>query len=189
MKYRDIRQPNYRHVGNYSPRKEAKEIVTGKALFLDAFSLPYMLYGRIKRRPYPHAKIVRMDASKAAEMEGVRAVITHKNMPQAWGLGLPVHRLLMEEKVYHVGDVVALIAADTLEIATEAVDLIEVEYEELEPVFSAEEALMEGAPQLYDRFPGNHVDNGIKYFQPDGPWWQIIKGNVEKGFEEEAFVA
>ncbi|MDR1020404.1 MAG: molybdopterin-dependent oxidoreductase, partial [Synergistaceae bacterium] len=189
MKYRDIRQPNYRHVGNYSPRKEAKEIVTGKALFLDDFSLPHMLYGRIKRSPYPHAKIVSVDTSMAQNLEGVRAVITHKNMPQAWGLGLPVHRLLMEEKVYHVGDVVALIAADTLETATEAVDLIEVEYEELEPVFSAEEAFMEGAPQLYDRFPGNHVDNGIKYFQPDGPWWQIIKGDVRKGFEEADYVA
>jgi CO/xanthine dehydrogenase Mo-binding subunit len=189
MKYRDIRQPNYRHVGKYTPRKEAKEIVTGKAIFLDDFSVPHMLYGKIKRSPYPHARIVSIDTEDALKLEGVRAVITHKNMPQAWGLGLPVHRLLMEEKVYHVGDVVALIAADTPEIACEAIDLIKVEYERLEPVFSAEEALKEGAPQLYDRFQGNHVDNGIKYFQPDGPWWQIIKGDVQKGFEEAAFVA
>lgn len=189
MNYRDIKQPNYRHVGKYTPRKEAKEIVTGKALFLDDFTVPHMLYGKIKRSPYPHAKIVSIDPSAAEALEGVRAVITHKNLPQPWGLGLPVHRLLMEAKVYHVGDVVALIAADTLEIAQAAVDLIKVEYEQLEPVYSAEEALKEGAPELYKRFPGNHVDNGIKYFQPDGPWWQIIKGDVKKGFEEAAYVA
>jgi CO/xanthine dehydrogenase Mo-binding subunit len=189
MNYRDIKQPNYRHVGKYTPRKEAKEIVTGKALFLDDFSVPHMLHGKIKRSPYPHAKILSIDASAAEALEGVRAVITHKNLPQPWGLGLPVHRLLMEDKVYHVGDVVALIAADTLEIAQAAIDLIKVEYEQLEPVYSAEEAFKENAPELYARFPGNHVDNGIKYFQPDGPWWQIIKGDVQKGFEEAAFVA
>jgi xanthine dehydrogenase molybdenum-binding subunit len=87
MKYRDIKQPNYRHVGKYSPRKEAREIVTGKAFFLDDFSLPHMLYGRTKRSPYPHAKIVKIDTSAAEAMEGVRAVITHKNAPFLAALG------------------------------------------------------------------------------------------------------
>lgn len=189
MRYRDIKQPNYRHIGKYAPRKEAKEIVTGKATFLDDFSVPHMLYGKIKRSPYPHAKIISLDASAAEALEGVRAVITYKNMPEPWGLGLPVHRKLLEDKVYHVGDLVALIAADAVEIAEEAVDLIKVEYEQLKPVYSAEEALKDGAPELYPRFKGNHVDNGIKYFQPDGPWWQIMKGDVNKGFAEAAYVA
>jgi CO/xanthine dehydrogenase Mo-binding subunit len=74
MKYRDIRQPNYRHVGKYSPRKEAKEIVTGKALFLDDFSLPHMLFGRTKRSSYPHAKIVKIDTSEVEALEGVAAL-------------------------------------------------------------------------------------------------------------------
>ena len=63
------------------------------------------------------------------------------------------------------------------------------EYEQLEAVYTAEDALKEGAVEIYSRFKGNHVDNGIKYFQPDGPWWQIIRGDVEKGFEEAAYVA
>lgn len=189
IKYRDIRQPNYRFVGKYEPRKEARDIVTGKATFLDDFSVPNMLYGRAKRSPYPHAKIVSIDTSKAEALEGVRAVITHKNMPEPWGLGLPVHRLLLEDKVFYVGDLVALIAADTQDIAEAAADLIDVEYEQLEPVFDAEDALKEGAPELYPRFKGNHVDNGIKYFQPDGPWWQIIRGDVKKGFEEAKYIA
>lgn len=150
MKYRDIKQPNYRHVGNYSPRKEAREIVTGKALFLDDSSLPHMLYGRTKRSPYPHAKIVKIDTSAAEALEGVHAVITHDNAPFLAALGWPVHRLVLESKAFHVGDQVALIAADTLEIADEAVDLIQVEYEQLPAVFTAADALKEGAPQLYE---------------------------------------
>ena len=110
--YRDIVQPNYRHIGKYMPRKEAKEIVTGKATFLDDFSLPDMIYGKIKRSPWPHADIVSIDTSKAEALEGVHCVVTHKNMPAKWGLGLPVQRLLMEPRVYHVGDLVALVAAD-----------------------------------------------------------------------------
>ena len=189
LEYRDIKQPNYRHVGKYTPRKDAKDIVTGKAIFLDDFSVPHMLYGKTKRSPYPHARILSIDTSRAEALPGVRAVITHKNMPEQWGLGLPVHRLLMEDKVYYVGDLVALIAADTVETAEEAIDLIDVEYEQLEAVYTAEDALKEGAVEIYSRFKGNHVDNGIKYFQPDGPWWQIIRGDVEKGFEEAAYVA
>lgn len=189
MKYRDIRQPNYRHVGKYSPRKEARELVTGKALFLDDFSLPHMLIGRTKRSPYPHARIVKIDTSEAEALEGVRAVITHKNTPFLAGLGWPVHRLVLEPKVFYVGDQVAIVAAETQEIADEAIDLIEVEYEQLPAVFTAADALKEGAPQLYERFPGNLVDPGCPYFQPDGPFWQVKKGDPDKAIAEADFVA
>ena len=114
MKYRDVVQPNYRHIGNYTPRREAKGIVTGKATFLDDFNVPGQLYGRTKRSPYSHAKIVSIDTSKAEALPGVRKVITYKNMPEPWGLGLPVHRMLLEDKVYYVGDLVALVAADSV---------------------------------------------------------------------------
>ena len=181
--------PEYRHIGKYSPRVEAKEIVTGKATFLDDFSVPHMLYGKTKRSPYPHAKILSIDTTKAEALKGVHAVVTYKNMPEPWGLGLPVHRLLMEDKVYSVGDPIALVAADTVEIAEEAMDLIEVEFEQLEPIYDPEEALQEGTPQIYKRFKGNLVDPGIKYFQPDGPHWQVIRGDAAKGFKEAAYVA
>ena len=106
MNYRDVKQPNYRHIGKYMPRKEARDIVTGKAIFLDDFNVPHQLYGKTKRSPYPHAKIVSIDTSKAEALPGVRAVITHKNMPEKWGLGLPVllcaheaHTLSMADRV------------------------------------------------------------------------------------------
>ena len=189
MNYRDVVQPNYRHVGKYTPRIDAKDIVTGHATYLDDFNVPGQLYGKTLRSPYPHAKILSINATKAEALPGVRAVVTYKNAPEQWGLGLPVHRHLLEDEVWCVGDVVALVAADTLEIAEEALDLIDVEYKKLPAVFNAEDALKEGAPQLYKRFPGNHVDNGIKYFQPDGPWWQIRRGDPEAAFAECAYVA
>jgi len=157
MKYRDIKQPNYRHIGKYMPRKEAKGIVTGKATFLDDFSVPHMLHARTKRSPYPHAKIVKIDTSAAEALEGVHAVITNENMPRLAVLGYPVHRKFFEDKVCQVGEPVALVAAETIDIADAAVDLIKVEYEQLPAVFRADEALQEGAPLLYERFPNNEV--------------------------------
>lgn len=189
MKYRDVKQPNYRHVGKYTPRKDAKDVVTGKAIFLDDFSVPHMLHARTKRSPYPHAKIVKIDVSAAEALEGVHAVITYENVPFESVLGYPPGRRMMEDKVACVGEPVAVVAADTLEIADAAVDLIKVEYEQLPPVFRADEALEEGAPQLYERFPGNLIDPGCPYFQPDGPWWQVKKGDPEKALKDAAYVA
>jgi CO/xanthine dehydrogenase Mo-binding subunit len=189
MKYRDVKQPNYRHIGKYMPRKEAKEIVTGKATFLDDFSLPHMLHARTKRSPYPHAKIVKIDTSAAEALEGVHAVITGQNAPFMAVLGYPVHRKFFDDKVCQVGEPVALVAAETLEIADAAVDLIKVEYEQLPAVFRADDALQPGAPQLYERFPGNEVDPGCPYFQPDGPWWQVKKGDPDQALKEADYVA
>jgi len=189
MKYRDIRQPNYRHVGKYTPRKDAKDVVTGSAMFLDDFSLPRMLHARTKRSPYPHANIVKIDTSAAEALEGVRAIVTHENVPFVALLGYPPERNLLEPKVTQVGDLVALVAADTLEIADEAVNLIKVEYEQLPAVFRADDALAEGAPVLYERFPKNEVDPGCPYFQPDGPWWAVKKGDPDKALKEADFVA
>lgn len=137
MNYRDVVQPNYRHVGKYTPRIDAKDIVTGHATYLDDFNVPGQLYGKTLRSPYPHAKILSIDATKAEALPGVRAVVTYKNAPEQWGLGLPVHRHLLEDEVWCVGDVVALVAADTLEIAEEALDLIDVEYKKLPAVFTS----------------------------------------------------
>jgi CO/xanthine dehydrogenase Mo-binding subunit len=190
MKYRDVRQPNYRHVGKYTPRKEAKGIVTGKTTFLDDFTVPHMLFARTKRSPFPHAKIVKIDTSAAEALEGVRAVITGQNMPFVAVLGYPVHRRFFEDKVCQVGEPVALVAADSVDIADEALDLIKVEYEQLPAVFRADETLLDGAPKLYpERFPNNEVDPGCPYFQPDGAWWQVRRGDPEKALKEADFVA
>ena len=82
-------------------------------------------------------------------------------------------------------------AADTEDIAKAALELIKVEYEELEPVYDAVEATQDGAPQLYDRedLAHNIAPGGWAGMQPDGPWYHIQRGDIEKGFEECDFIA
>ena len=182
----------YRHVGKYRIRRDARDIVTGKCTFLDDFSVPRMIYAQVLHSPVAHAKIKSIDVSEAEAMEGVHAVVTHKDeIIQGWLMGWPLHKQLMEETVYYAGDPVAVVAADTVDIAREALHKIKVEYEELPAVFDAIEALEPDAPIL---FPGkfksgtNEVDPGVPHFQPEGPWWHVEGGDVEQGFKESKYI-
>src|SRR5512139_3289755 len=107
---------NYRYIGKDTPSKDARDIVTGRAQYIDDVRLPNMLVGRVLRSPLPHANIKRIDVSKAAALPGVCAVLTYKDVPDAtWGI--PNHMRLVDKKVRFVGDAVALVAAETSEIA------------------------------------------------------------------------
>lgn len=179
----------YRHLGKPSKRKDAKEIITGTAQFLDDMIIPGMLYTKVLRSPYAHADIVSIDVSKAEALKGVRAVLTHKNAPK-YITGLPNHRLLLDKKVRCVGDAVALIAADTEKIAKEALELIDVEYCVLPAVFNMEDAMKPGAPQLYEQFENNIFTPGCPVFERGGPpFFELKTGDAEKGFEECAVIA
>lgn len=182
---------NYRYVGKVNvPRKDAKEIVTGKCTFLDDFTLPRMLIGRALRSPHAHARIVHIDVEKARKLEGVAAVLTYKDVDQSWKMGWPPMKPILGQDLLYVGDPVALIAAETREIADAAAELIEVEYEVLPAVLDGMEAAKDGAPQLYPgQFKNNIVTPGYPPFQKDGPFWHLIKGDVDKGFEECAYIA
>lgn len=182
---------NYRYVGKVNvPRKDAKEIVTGKCTFLDDFTLPRMLIGRALRSPHAHARIVHINVEKARKLEGVAAVLTYKDVDQSWKMGWPPMKPILGQDLLYVGDPVALIAAETREIADTATELIEVEYEVLPAVLDGMEAAKDGAPQLYPgQFKNNIVTPGYPPFQKDGPFWHLIKGDVDKGFEECAYIA
>ena len=110
---------NYRHIGKATPRKDARAIVTGRAQYIDDVKLPGMLYGKVLRSPYPHARIKNIDTSKAEACPGVKAVLTYKNVP-GWMGGVPYHRPVLDSTVRFVGDAVALVAAETGESAEEA---------------------------------------------------------------------
>lgn len=159
-------QENYRYVGRVNvPRKDAREIVTGKCTFLDDFSLPQMLIGRAKRSPHAHARIKSINVEKARQLGGVAAVLTYKDIDQSWLMGWPPMKPILGERVLYVGDPVALVAAETREIADEAIELIEVEYEGLPAVTSGIEAIKDGAPQLYPgMFKNNIVTPGYPPF-------------------------
>ena len=123
----NYRPENYRYVGKVNvPRKDAREILTGKCVYLDDFTLPQMLIGRALRSPYPHARIKSINIEKAAKMEGVVAILTYKDMDPNMKVGWPPTKPILGQELMYVGDPVALIAAETAEIANEAMTQIEV---------------------------------------------------------------
>ena len=172
----------YRYIGKVTPRKDATEIVTGGAKYLNDIKFPDLLYGKVLRSPHPHALIKRIDKSKAERLKGVKAVLTWEDVPD-WKGGTPRYTRILDRKVRYVGDAVALVAATTEEIAKEALHLIDVEYELLPAVFDMEDALKPGAPQLYEEFPGNIVTPGVPFFGPKS-LKEVVMGDVEKGFKE-----
>ncbi len=175
----------YSVVGKPVRRIDGPDKVTGKAVYTYDMVLPGMLYGKILQSPYPHARILNIDTSKAEKLTGVKAVITGKDTP-----GIPygnwrIYPVLMDElalaidKVRYIGDGVAAVAAIDEDIAEEARDLIEVEYEELPAVFDVEEAMKDGAPQLHEGTKNNIKPRAVR---------QISYGDVEQGFKEADYV-
>lgn len=133
-----------KYVGQRHQRIDAVEKVTGRAKYTYDMKLPGMLYGKILRSAYPRARVIRIDASKAAALPGVKAII----LPDDEGAGD-----LLRRECRYAGQEVAAVAATTLEIAEDAMNLIEVEYTELPFVVHADKALETGAAQVQDDRP------------------------------------
>lgn len=160
-------------VGKRMPDISGVEKVTGAAKFISDVSLPGMLVGRVLHSPYAHARIMKIDASKAEKLPGVEAVVTIKDVPkkqytgtlmnlqsytgiEIWGV---YDVWVLEDKVRYVGDAVAAVAALNEKVAEEALELIDVEYEQLPAVFDEIEAMKEGAPRIHD-FVQRRQDDG-----------------------------
>ncbi len=147
-----------RVVGQRVPRVDATKLALGKPAYTDDFTPPGVLHAKILHSPHAHARIKRIDASKACALPGVRAVLTHQDIKpvrfttagQSHPLPSPLDTLVLDAKVRFVGDRVAAVAADTPEIAEHALSLIEVEYEVLPAVIEIEDALKPGAPIIHD---------------------------------------
>ncbi len=160
------------------PRLDGPEKVTGKAKFGADIYLPRMLHGKILRSQYSHARIYGIRTEKAEKLPGVKAVVTWKDAPEViTGMYQNDWRAFAKEKVRYLGDVVAAVAAVDEETASEALELIDVEYEELPAVFDPIEALSPGAPVVHDAFPGNV-----------GARRRIRKGDVEQVFKTAELV-
>ena len=177
----------YRFIGKPTPRKDAREIVTGRAKYIGDLKQQGMLYGKVLRSPYPHANIISIDTSQAKHLPGVHAVLTHADIPD-WRGGTPPCVRVLDTRMRYVGDAVALVAAETEEIAAAALDLIKVEYDQLPAVFSIDEAMKPDAPQLYDQFPGNIFPGGDPWLGPNC-LKELVWGNVEEGFAEADVIA
>jgi CO/xanthine dehydrogenase Mo-binding subunit/aerobic-type carbon monoxide dehydrogenase small subunit (CoxS/CutS family) len=178
-------------VGHPTPRIDAAERVSGKARYTSDIHLPGMLYARVLRSPHPHARVGRIDTSKALALPGVTAIVTHENCRFVWGAGsisggqqyneetkkITRHRrYAFNNPVRFAGEPVAAVAAVDRHVAEEALLLIEVEYEPLPFVLDPEEALAPGAVQIWPE--GNLSPNVRNELQPIGS----RRGNVQDGF-------
>jgi xanthine dehydrogenase molybdenum-binding subunit len=161
-------------VGESVPRTGLDAKVRGAAEYTADLKRPGMLYGRILRSLQPHARIRSIDASKAAALPGVHAVITHRDVPQ---VRIDADLLPLDQMLRFVGDEVAVVAAERESIAEDALALIEVDYEVLPAVFDAAEALAPGARQLHEHAPGNLVG---------GEPLVVERGDVAAGLEGAA---
>jgi CO/xanthine dehydrogenase Mo-binding subunit len=137
-------------VGESKPRIDAREKVTGTATYTDDLQFGNaLLHARIKRSPHPHALISKIDVTKAQALPGVKAVVTGKDFPGHIGLYLQDRFIFCRDRVRYVGDPVAGVAAISEEIAQKALDLIEVEYDVLQPVLDPEFGVSPEAPILH----------------------------------------
>ncbi len=140
-------------VGSDVPRVDGNAKVSGSAQYTADIELPGMLHAKALRSPHPHAKLVSVDVSKAAALPGVIAVVTRDDLEGLnpyYGAVVEDQPVLAIERVRCVGDIVAAVAAEEREIAEEAVELIEVEYEPLPAVFDVVEAAEPGAPIIHE---------------------------------------
>ena len=180
----------YKSVGTRPIRHDGYDKVTGRAAYGSDIILPGMLHGKILRSPHAHAVIKSIDTSRAEAAPGVHAVITsadlpeYENKPVIGPSGGPPQNLyhlsrkiLARGKVLFRGHPIAAIAADSVHEAEEALDLIEVEYEVLPAVTTAEDAMAEGAPQLHPEFKNNIASHS-----------RLEIGDLDKGFEEADIV-
>jgi 4-hydroxybenzoyl-CoA reductase subunit alpha len=145
-------------VGTRVPMLDAALKAKGAALFTDDMVLPGMLYGKILRSPLPHARILNIDVSRAEKLPGVKGVVTGRDIPdRQYGI-VPKAKdeyALARDKVRYIGDDVAAVCAIDPEIAEEALELIDVDYEELPAVFDPLESIKEGAPLIHEGVVNN----------------------------------
>ena len=178
-----MKKSNFDIIGTRADGCDEKDKVLGNIVYAEDYSLPDTLYCKVFRSTKPSALIKKLDTSRAAALEGVACVLTHEDVPnnesaknvvgQTTEVGLleAKQRILAVDRVRYYGEPLAVVAAESPELAGEALELIEIEYEELPGVFDPIEAMKPEAPKV-------HGDNNVISN------WQLRKGDVEKGFAE-----
>ena len=167
-----------RVIGRRIPKLDAPDKASGRAEYPQDLTLPRMLHGKILWSTHPHARILSIDTSKASELTGVKAVITHRDLPVTNCGFMKDNPPLKREKVRSMRDEVAAVAALSEEIAERALALIDVVYEELPAVFDPEEAQSPGAPLVHE----DRKDNRLKMR------YHFRHGDVERARERSAHV-
>jgi xanthine dehydrogenase molybdenum-binding subunit len=165
-------------VGKSTPKRDGPDKVTGRTCYLHDLELPRLLHGKILRTPVPHARIVRVDTSRARALPGVRAVLTGEDVEQR-PFGFAKDQIALKRgKVRCIRDEVAAVAAETAEIAEEALALIDADYAPLPAVFDPLAALEPGAPLVHEERTTNA--HHLRY--------RFVHGDVDRAFDEAAAV-
>ncbi len=177
-------------IGEESARVDGIPKVKGEFEYSSDLWMDGMLHGATLRSPHPHAEIWHLDTSEAEEMAGVHAVLTHEDVPgrKVYGMEIPDQPVLAWERVRYQGEPVAIVAADHPETARRALEKIRVEYEVLDPVTSAEEAMREDAPKLH--LSGNVLRRvKILHGEPAEVTADVVvTGEYEVGMQDQAFL-
>lgn len=180
---------NLQIVNTSLSKVDGVSLVTGSAKYTDDFTMPGMLYAKILTSPHPHARIISINTERAKAVPGVHAVLTYKDVKpirhtkagQSYPEPSPYDRVILENKVRFIGDRVAVAAAETLRIAEEALQLIEVEFEVLPAVLDLEEAMQPGAPVIHDEQDAA----GIYDASHNLAAYKVVGyGDIEQGFKE-----
>jgi xanthine dehydrogenase molybdenum-binding subunit len=165
-------------IGKGVPKRDGAEKVTGRTRYLHDLELPRLAHGKILRARHPHARVRRLDTSRAAALPGVLVVITAAEVEQH-PFGFARDQLALKAgTVRCVRDEIAAVAAESAAIAEAALDLIEVDYEELPAVFDPQTAVRAGAPLVHEERSSNHTD--LRY--------QFSHGDIDRAFAEAAAV-
>jgi len=184
---------DFKYIGQRTIRPDGVDKVTGRANFGADLSLPGMLWGKVKRSPHAHANIISIDTSKAEALEGVLAVATAADLPaiasEVMQMGesssdvkdLARNNLALEKVLYH-GHAVAAVAATSLTVAEQALELIDVKYEVLAPVMSAEAAMKDDAPVLHAHMFTEGLEKKPNQASNVASRMELKKGDVDAGF-------
>ena len=189
----------FKVVGKPIGRVEGWDKVTGAGRYPADVNLPGMLWAKLLRSPIPHGRLLGIDTSRARELPGVHAVLTAADLPDVLiGRMLRDIPLLARDRVRFIGDKVAVVAAESPDVAEEALELIDVEYEELPAVFDPVEASRSDAPVIHEKFD-DYGRGAVNLWSPDFPrtddsssnlfsrvTWS--KGNIEEGFAQSDLV-
>jgi CO/xanthine dehydrogenase Mo-binding subunit len=188
----------FRVAGTAARRVDGIEKVTGKALYTGDLQLPGMAYAKILRSPIAHARLVKVDASKARELTGVIATLTREDVKEfnyKYGATYKDQSIVAVDKVRYVGDPVAAVLAEDAALAEEALNLIDVEYDELPKVTNIEEAVAPGAIQVHEGDVARAELRGSVYGAPERfngtnvcYYLGFSRGDVGRGFAESDFV-
>ena len=199
MSIQQNEKQTYQIIGTRPVRHDGVDKVTGRALYGADVRLSGMLYGAVLRSPHAHARILKIDISRAKMLPGAKAVITGFDLPSVEDkiadLGETVSNLryqsnnaLAGEKALYYGHAVAAVAATSLDIANEALSLIEVTYEPLPPVLDVRDAMRNDAPILLPELHTNSLGQSSDRPSNIAEYHQHLIGDLEKGFGEAAVI-